>query len=401
MRVTLLADGRSPITRRWLRSASAAGIEFDLISTFPCPKPPEARGFTIIPLAFSGLAGIGNGATAGKTPAWIKRFRPLLQKVRTYLGPLTIRRQVPAYLRALQEFKPDLVHALRIPYEGMLAAYTPRDLPLVIFIWGNDLTLHAPSSPFLAAATRRALARTDGLMADAARDLTLARQWGLAAETPLEEVPSNGGLDLAEIDVLLAALPPAPDWLPSNRILILNPRGIRPAYVCQEEFFKAAALAVQQQPDLYFLCAAMQDQPQAQAWVKQNQLEGHVRLLPLMEQCDLWALAARCRASVSLAIHDGTPNTLLESMACGCLPIAGDIESLREWIEPQVNGLLVDPRDPKQAAQAMLRAARDERFVAQAKRHNRQLLEQRADMRSVSRKIAAFYQLMLEKKNTG
>ncbi len=400
MRVTLVADGRSPITRRWLRSASSAGVEFDLISTFPCAKPPEAQGFTVIPLAFSGLAA-GSGASLGNTPAWVKRFRPLLQAARAYLGPLTIRRQVPAYLRALTEFKPDLVHALRIPYEGMLAAYTPRDLPLAIFIWGNDLTLHAPSSPFLAAATRRALSRADGLMADAARDLTLARQWGLNENTPLEEVPSNGGLDLAEIDTLLDNPPPAPDWLPIGRTLVLNPRGIRPAYVCQEEFFKAAALAVQQQPDLYFLCAAMQDQPQAQAWVKENQLEQHVRLLPLMEQRDLWALAARCRASVSLAIHDGTPNTLLESMACGCLPIAGDIESLRAWIKPDVNGLLVNPRDPDQAAQAMLRAARDERFVTHARRHNRRLLEQHADMRSVSRKIAAFYQLVVDKKKKG
>ena len=33
-------------------------------------------------------------------------------------------------------------------------------------------------------------------------------------------------------------------------------------------------------------------------------------------------------------MHDGTPNTLLEGMACGCLPVAGDLDSIREWLKP-------------------------------------------------------------------
>ena len=40
------------------------------------------------------------------------------------------------------------------------------------------------------------------------------------------------------------------------------------------------------------------------------------------------------RVAVSPSTHDGTPNTLLEAMSCGSFPVAGDIESLREWIEP-------------------------------------------------------------------
>jgi glycosyltransferase involved in cell wall biosynthesis len=34
-------------------------------------------------------------------------------------------------------------------------------------------------------------------------------------------------------------------------------------------------------------------------------------------------------------------------MACGCYPVVGDIESLREWITPGVNGSLIDPGDVK------------------------------------------------------
>ena len=390
MRVTLVADGRSPITRRWLRSAASAGVQFDLISSFPCEKPPEVRGFIVIPLAFSSLA-VSKGHSPGLAPAWVKRFRPPLQRLRAWLGPLTIRRCKSAFLQALHQFQPDVVHALRIPYEGMLASFTPQHIPFSLSIWGNDLTLHARSSPLLAAATRRALARADGILADADRDLNLALAWGFHADNPRLNVPGNGGIDFEEIDALLADLPPAPDWLPGDRIFILNPRGIRPAYVLQDTFFASASIAVQKMPKIFFLCAAMQGQPQAEAWLKEYHLEEHARLLPLMDQRELWALAARCRASVSLAIHDGTPNTLLESMACGCLPIAGDIASLREWIRPEANGLLVDPYNPAGVAQAILRAADDVNLWEKARLQNRVELQKRADFHSVGEKILKFF----------
>jgi glycosyltransferase involved in cell wall biosynthesis len=67
-------------------------------------------------------------------------------------------------------------------------------------------------------------------------------------------------------------------------------------------------------------------------------------------------LFRRAAVAVSPSTHDGTPNTLLEAMACGCFPVAGDLESLREWINPDVNGLLVDPGDPHALADAILTA---------------------------------------------
>jgi len=45
------------------------------------------------------------------------------------------------------------------------------------------------------------------------------------------------------------------------------------------------------------------------------------------------------------ASHDGTPNTLLEGMACGCFPIV-EIWNLYENDCDGENGFLVDPSDP-------------------------------------------------------
>ena len=63
---------------------------------------------------------------------------------------------------------------------------------------------------------------------------------------------------------------------------------------------------------------------------------------------------------ISAAIHDGTPNSVLESMALGCVPVVGDIESLREWIVDGENGLLMNPNNPSSIATGILRALRDD-----------------------------------------
>ncbi len=98
----------------------------------------------------------------------------------------------------------------------------------------------------------------------------------------------------------------------------------------------------------------MAGEVQAERWLRQLAIEGKVELLPLQSRAQMAEIFRRAWVVVSPSVHDGTPNTLLEAMACGCFPVVGDIESLREWIQPGVNGLLVDPRDPKALAEAVL-----------------------------------------------
>jgi glycosyltransferase involved in cell wall biosynthesis len=66
-------------------------------------------------------------------------------------------------------------------------------------------------------------------------------------------------------------------------------------------------------------------------------------------------------------------------MACGCFPIAGDIESLREWITPGENGLLVDPVDPQELSEAIVKAISQPEMRQAAKEKNLQLVKDRAE----------------------
>ncbi|MCH7479774.1 MAG: glycosyltransferase, partial [Chloroflexi bacterium] len=90
-------------------------------------------------------------------------------------------------------------------------------------------------------------------------------------------------------------------------------------------------------------------------------------------------------------------NTLLEAMACGCFPIAGDLESLREWITLGQNGLLVNPGDSRALADAILQALAQPDLRNQAVQHNFHLVAERAELTIVMVQAQQMYSKLAHK----
>src|SRR5512143_2488649 len=178
MRLLFVADGRSPIAQNWMRYFCERDDEVHLASTFACSPDLRLASLEIIPVAFSGSASKGQ-ATTGR-PAG--RGLGLRAAIRHWLGPLTIR-GAAARLRGLtRRIQPDLVHAMRIPFEGMLAAEAYTGCPLLVSVWGNDFTLHAASNSLMAHYTTWTMQVADALHADCQRDIRLSKQWGFNPE---------------------------------------------------------------------------------------------------------------------------------------------------------------------------------------------------------------------------
>ena len=400
MKILLIADGRSPITKNWIRMLCGLDYEISLVSTFPCNPVEGADLAGVIPVGFSSFAGgqMVSEKVSGKRRLRkaVARFRSLFLKLRAILAPLTLGLYRIKYNRIAVKVQPDLIHALRIPFEGMLAAGTPDSIPLVVSIWGNDLTFHARTSPLMVARTRETLARADGLMADALRDIELAKNWGLQKGVPAQVVPGSGGLDLDQMRRVTDEDQGLDFPIPPDRPLVINPRGFRPGSVHQDIFFRSIPLVLKQIPDAFFVCTAMQDQPLAKKRVRELKIEEHVLLLPYLRQDELWKIFSRSRVYVSLSSHDGTPNTFLEALACGCFPVVGDIASLREWIEHGRNGLLVNPTDPQAAAEAIIHAIKNNKLRKAAIKMNEWLIKDRTDIRMIRRQVGDFYERLLK-----
>jgi glycosyltransferase involved in cell wall biosynthesis len=398
VRLLYYADARSPIARSWVEHFIGVGHEVHWVSSFPSVPIEGLASFQVLPVAFSGRV---SQPQSGRATGGASGLR-LRLALRHWLGPLTVGAAADGLHRIIDQIRPDLVHALRIPFEGMVAAQASGGRPLVISTWGNDFTLHAPSSPGMRNLTRRALGAAVGLHSDCRRDLALATRWGYPSGRPSIVLPGNGGVrrevffppgEAPENES--GRLTDALAGIPASAPIIVNPRGFR-AYVRSDTFFRAIPRVLQRKPGVVFVCPTMAGDPQAERWLQRLGVGAAVRLLPSLAPAEMAVLFRRALVSVSPSTHDGTPNTLLEAMACGCFPIAGDLESIREWLVRGETGLIVDPADDESLAWAILRVLDDDGLRQAAARRNVEVIRQRADYPACMQQAEAFYHQVAE-----
>ncbi|NJN80093.1 MAG: glycosyltransferase family 4 protein, partial [Anaerolineales bacterium] len=262
-----------------------------------------------------------------------------------------------------------------------VGARSSRPIPFVVSVWGNDFTLHAPSTPLMKSYTKFVMQNVDALHADTNRDVKLAREYGLPEDKLTLVAPGNGGV---RSDV----------FYPSKELvtnpIIINPRGVRP-YVRNDSFFKAIPLILAKYPDAKFICSSMQGEAQAMKWIDELNISQAVELLPAIEYQKMGDVFRSAQIVVSPSVHDGTPNSLLEAMACGCFPVAGDLESIREWITHGQNGLLFDSNDSQSIADAILLGLEREDLRRDATGLNTKMISAKADYDVNMKKVEEFY----------
>jgi glycosyltransferase involved in cell wall biosynthesis len=296
------------------------------------------------------------------------------------------------------DLQPDIVHAMRIPFEGMMAAKALLKAPLVVSVWGNDFTLHSSATRKMMSLTKTTLQGCAALHVDCNRDLRLAKTLGFPSDRPAVVLPGSGGIipDIffpppEETQTETLTIQGKALDFPTDATVIVNPRGFR-AYVRNDTFFQSIPLILEQRSNTVFLCPAMGGLAEADKWVSDLGIGESVHLLPKLNAQEMAAVYRRSKISLSVSEHDGTPNTLLEAMACGCFPIAGDIDSIREWIGDGKNGFLVDPSKPNELADAVTKALEQPELVSQAREDNFEIIHERANRSKVMRRAERFYQ---------
>ena len=389
MRLLFVCDARSPIAMNWISYFVEQGDEVHIASTFDFKPDMPFASVNMVPIAFSQLKKSHSQKEARNHREgllWNSSLVNFRTAFRRILAPLTLNFAANKLSDLISEIQPELIHAMRIPFEGILTASALRqemNSPLIVSVWGNDFTLHAGKTPWMRRSTKQVLSRTDGLHLDCQRDRILASNWGYASDRPTIVIPGNGGIDT---DVFY----PPKDETKSRKLMVINPRGIR-AYIRNDTFFAAIPQILTQMPDTKFICPGMAGETEAEKWIEKYNLSLSVELLPYVPREEIADLFRGAAVAVSPSTHDGTPNTLLEAMACGCYPVAGDLDSIREWINPGINGTLIDPNNPNDLANAVIRALSQEDLRKQAALLNTAVIKERAEYHSSMNQARIFY----------
>lgn len=354
MRICYLADGRYIHASRWLRYFSDQGHEMHLISFAPM-TPEHVK--TVEDAGARYLGTIGN--------FHVKRFWLTTSDL------LSLR-------RVLRREKIDVLHCHFLGSNAWYAALSGFR-PLVITVMGGGDVCGPgwqPNGSRARILTPYALRHAD-LITSWSRVMAEAVRPYVREDTPIEVI--HGGVDLTRFhsgpkkESLREKL-----GVPPDAKIVFSPRLMRPLSNITQ-IAAAAARVVEKVPQAHFLFVAPAEErnedyeAEVRRILQRTGVARNARFvgaIPHDEMADYHRLAD---VTISIPSTDGTPMTVLESMACGTPVVVSDIPDYdRSYIDPGVTALAARHDDPTAITSALLKILQEpdsaETLAAEAKR---------------------------------
>ncbi|MFH1176895.1 MAG: glycosyltransferase family 4 protein [Acidobacteriota bacterium] len=324
MKICVVADASSPLTRRWVAPLVERGHELTLFSYRSVASP-----------------------ITGVETVDLTRLCTL-PKVRFAVWGWWLR-------RALRRIRPDILHARPVTaagWLGALAAYRP----FVVTATGSDLLVEPHRGPCRRLLLRYVLSHCDRLTAPTETLLAAARATGCPAAR-CRLVPWG-------VDTAVFRPDPADRRrmrvrldIPAEAPLVLCPRGVSPIYNL-DTLVEACAVARQVHPQLVLAFVEFHVDREYAAAVRRLVtsvgLGDSVHWLPAAGN-DVAMAELFCTADVvaSLPSSEGFGSSVWEALACGCPTVITDLPVFRHELEDGIHVLKVPVRDAAATARAL------------------------------------------------
>jgi len=175
---------------------------------------------------------------------------------------------------------------------------------------------------------------------------------------PDRVVTVHEGIDVDHIDAVTAVNVHEALWLPHHAPLIGNVAALVP-HKGQRYLIEAAHLVVHKIPDARFVILGEGElRAHLEHLVREHHLEKHV-LLPGF-RTDVVGCIKGFDFFVMSSVTEGLGTSLLDAMACRKAIVATRAGGIPEVVDNGQTGLLVEPRDPEQMAEAIVRLVEDQ-----------------------------------------
>jgi glycosyltransferase involved in cell wall biosynthesis len=226
-------------------------------------------------------------------------------------------------------------------------------------------------------------------MAECQRDIAIARSLGFLGQV-FAPTPASGGTDFSTLPALADLAPPSR----RNEILIKGYHGWagRGLHILSAIHLAAPALRK------YKIRVILAGEASAEMIQEIRRHDGlDIELSGYVDtHAEAMERLARARFVIGMGVSDGISTTLLEAMSLGVFPIQGDTSCACEWVRPGIDAFLLSPHDVRGLADAITRAATDDKLVNAAAITNRATVEQRWDVNRNARFARECYERMLD-----
>lgn len=375
MRICYIADAGSIHTQRWLNYFAQKGHEVHLIS----------------PMS-------GEGYAEGIQLHLLVRLMPRIWPVTRYFSGLLWLAQTRRLVRTI---KPDVLHAHSIAVNGYLAACSGFH-PLVSSAWGSDVLSDPKNSKISRLAVEFALRKADFVLTTSQYlKGYLSAQFNLP-ETKVKALP--WGVDLkifikgyeTEVQELKVSMETG-----DSDFVVLSPRHLREHYRI-ENIVRAIPYITAKHPGVIviILRGAAEDsqfESRVDKLIRQLGIWQKVRLIRRhLSSQEMAVLYNTCDAFISIPKSDQFASSIQEGMACGAIPIVGNLEVYRQYLTDGKNALFVDPDAPEDIAEKAIYCIEHPKLKQRFYDINRKIIEENEDWARNAVKVEQLYQNLLE-----
>jgi L-malate glycosyltransferase len=303
---------------------------------------------------------------------------PLLVTSFSLRNPLNLFKTVHAIRQSLKKIQPAFVH---VHQANSFAWYTSialrgLNIPWVLTVWGSDVLIAPHRSWWLKQMLLSNLNHAHAITADSKE---LCTQVNLMVRNKQKTI-------------LLANFGVAIDPLPLEKEkLIYSNRLHKPLYRI-DRIIQAFNELHHKDPRWQLVIAASGEQTAyLKKMARSAEAADHIHFTGWINQSEQIEYYSKALLYVSLPESDGTSSSLLEAMACGCIPVVSDLPANREWIDDMVNGVLVAEDDPDFFGRAL---DLDQCSVEQI---NREIIRNRGSRKVNAAKFIQLYQSLISK----
>ena len=301
------------------------------------------------------------------------------------LGPATVR-----LARLIDHLEVDLVQAFlyRANVIAGLAARLSRRRPVVVAGQRSLTPLRGRPAALAARLTRRF---TDHVVAvsDAVRN-ELIRVEGL---DPARIAVIPNGVDTTRYRLADREAARAHLGIPTDAFVVAGVGRLSPEKGFHDLIESAALARGRGVPVQIVLAGDGPERKRLAAQATSLGLDGTVRFLgmrtdpaPVYAAADIFALPSQ---------EEGSPNALLEAMACACAVLASNVGGVPAIVEHERSGLLVPPRSPSAFADALVRLAEQPHLRERLGREARRQVTTRFSMAAMVDAHAQLYRRLL------